>query len=175
MIPRLCLTAVAWLALATSSHAQLRLPAVFGDHMVLQQETVAPVWGWDEPGQRVCKFFECLSGDTEFTCPLNTTDAVSGAAAASAARLAQASWTRDSVVWSSTHLDDDACPPAPDHSLGYVWAVYSGYDIFSSNPDGRELVPLTDTPGYDAEATVCPVDGSIVFTSTRIGTWPPTR
>lgn len=53
MIPRLCLTAVALLALAASPCAQLRLPAVFGDHMVLQQATVVPLWGWDEPGQLV--------------------------------------------------------------------------------------------------------------------------
>ena len=31
------------------------------------------------------------------------------------------------------------------------------------------MAQLTQNPGYDAEATICPVDGSIVFTSTRDG------
>lgn len=31
----------------------LALPAIFSDHAVLQQETILPVWGWDEPGQEV--------------------------------------------------------------------------------------------------------------------------
>ena len=75
----------------------------------------------------------------------------------------------DRVVYSSTHLGGDSCPPPPDHSQGYVWALYGSYDIFSSKPDGSDLVALTDHSGYDAEATVCPVDGSIIFTSTRDG------
>jgi sialate O-acetylesterase len=31
----------------------LRLPAIFGDNMVLQQEQALPVWGWCAPGSRV--------------------------------------------------------------------------------------------------------------------------
>ncbi|MEO0587464.1 MAG: sialate O-acetylesterase [Planctomycetota bacterium] len=33
--------------------AQLRLPALFGDHMVLQRDKPAAVWGWAEPGDSV--------------------------------------------------------------------------------------------------------------------------
>ena len=33
--------------------AQLRLPALFGDNMVLQRNTQAPVWGWAYPGTDV--------------------------------------------------------------------------------------------------------------------------
>src|SRR5438034_2195099 len=54
-------------------------------------------------------------------------------------------------------------------SQGYVWALYDSYDIFTAAPDGSRLRRLTDTPGYDAEGTVCGRDGSIVFTSTRDG------
>jgi len=73
------------------------------------------------------------------------------------------------ILYSSTHLADPQCPPRPDYSKGYVWAVYSGYDIFTANPDGSDLQQLTHTPGYDAEATIS-VDGKkIVFTSTRNG------
>jgi len=51
-----CLSAVltAWMMLsATAATAEVRLPAVFGDHMVLQQRTSAPLWGWAQPGQRI--------------------------------------------------------------------------------------------------------------------------
>jgi len=76
--------------------------------------------------------------------------------------------TRD-VIFSSTHLAGPACPPRPDQRQGYVWAIHPAYDIFRASRDGTNLRRLTDTPGYDAEATVCPVDGSIVFTSVRDG------
>ncbi len=73
------------------------------------------------------------------------------------------------ILYATTHLDSPDCPPSPDYSQGYVWALYPGYDIVSVRPDGSDLVRLTDTPGYDAEATVCPVDGSVIFTSVRDG------
>ena len=73
------------------------------------------------------------------------------------------------VVFSSTHATEEACPPTPDRSRGYVWPIYDSYQIYSAALDGSDLQALTDTEFYDAEATVCPVDGSIVFTSTRDG------
>jgi Tol biopolymer transport system component len=73
------------------------------------------------------------------------------------------------VIYASTHLGGEACPAKPDHSQGYVWALYDSYDIFRANADGSNLRRLTDTPGYDAEGTVCKKDGSIVFTSVRDG------
>lgn len=33
--------------------AQLRLPAIFGDHMVFQRNSQAPIWGWSHPGADV--------------------------------------------------------------------------------------------------------------------------
>jgi Tol biopolymer transport system component len=73
------------------------------------------------------------------------------------------------VVFASTHLGGAACPPRPDRSQGYVWALYDTYDIFRANADGTGVTRLTDTHGYDAEGTVCPKDGSIIFTSVRDG------
>src|SRR5579872_37174 len=37
--------------------AQLKLPAIVGDHMVLQQKQVNPIWGWDIPGTKVAVTF----------------------------------------------------------------------------------------------------------------------
>lgn len=74
------------------------------------------------------------------------------------------------ILYASTHLGGEACPPKPDMSLGYVWALYDSYEIFKKKADGTgELTRLTDSPGYDAEATVCAKDGSIIFTSVRDG------
>ena len=41
------------LALVPSLHAEVKMPAIFGDHMVLQQEQKVPVWGWADPGEKV--------------------------------------------------------------------------------------------------------------------------
>jgi Tol biopolymer transport system component len=71
------------------------------------------------------------------------------------------------IIYGSTHLGGDACPPKADQKQGYVWALYDTYDIFKANVDGSNVRQLTKTPGYDAEATVCPLDGSIIFTSVR--------
>jgi len=73
------------------------------------------------------------------------------------------------IVYSSTHASGLQCPVPPDRSRGYVWPIYDSYQIYSTAPDGSDLIALTDTDAYDAEATVCARDGAIVFTSTRDG------
>src|ERR1019366_8707238 len=37
--------------------AELKLPAIVGDHMVLQQKQANPIWGWDTPGTKVTVSF----------------------------------------------------------------------------------------------------------------------
>jgi sialate O-acetylesterase len=39
--------------LAGEAAAAVRLPNIFGDNMVLQQEMAVPVWGWAKPGEKV--------------------------------------------------------------------------------------------------------------------------
>jgi Tol biopolymer transport system component len=73
------------------------------------------------------------------------------------------------ILYASTHGSGAACPPKPDMSQGYVWALHPGYEIYKAKVDGSDLRRLTDSPGYDAEGTVCAKDGSIVFTSVRDG------
>ena len=73
------------------------------------------------------------------------------------------------IVFSSTHAASTECPVTPDFSRGYVWPIYSSYQIYTAALDGSDLQALTDTDAYDAEATVCAKDGSIIFTSTRDG------
>jgi TolB protein len=73
------------------------------------------------------------------------------------------------ILYSSTHLGDKQCPPRPDFSRGYVWAVYPAFDIFTAKPDGSDLKQLTNTPGYDAETTITLDGKKLVFTSMRDG------
>jgi TolB protein len=75
---------------------------------------------------------------------------------------------RHRLLYASTHAADTTCPPRPDYSQGYVWALYD-YDIWSADLHGNGLRRLTDTPGYDAEATISPDGRTIVFTSLRDG------
>ena len=75
---------------------------------------------------------------------------------------------RDRILYSSTFATDTACPPRPDFSKGYVWALYD-YQIYTAALDGSNLRPLTHHPGYNAEATISPDGKTIVFTSTRNG------
>lgn len=73
------------------------------------------------------------------------------------------------ILFASTHLGGVECPPSPDKSKGYVWGVFNAYDIFTANADGSGLLPLTQSKGYDAEATISPTGDKIVFTSSRDG------
>jgi sialate O-acetylesterase len=40
-------------ALSLAAQAELKLPAIIGDNMILQQKQVNPIWGWDTPGTEV--------------------------------------------------------------------------------------------------------------------------
>ena len=48
---------VALAVAASCAHADLKLPAIIGDNMVLQQKLANPVWGWDTPGTAVTVTF----------------------------------------------------------------------------------------------------------------------
>ncbi len=41
------------LGFTLAAHAQLRLPAIFDDHMVLQQQSPVPIWGWAHSTQEI--------------------------------------------------------------------------------------------------------------------------
>lgn len=73
------------------------------------------------------------------------------------------------LLYSSTHAANKECPPRPDYSHGYVWAVYPEYQMYYATDDGKIVRPLTTGPGYNAEATLSPDGKKIVFTSSRDG------
>ena len=73
-----------------------------------------------------------------------------------------------SIVYASTHKASATCPPKPDMSRGYVWSLFTGFDIFRTDLNGKNVKQLTSSARYDAEATIRK-DGTIVFTSLRDG------
>jgi TolB protein len=74
------------------------------------------------------------------------------------------------ILYASTYLGGKECPVEPSRTAGkYLWPIYDSYDIFTADLNGKITGQLTNTPGYDAEATVSPKGDKIVFTSTRNG------
>jgi TolB protein len=79
-----------------------------------------------------------------------------------------------SILFASTHLSPSTEAEAPkgpaySRSARYRWEFPETMDIFTALPDGKDLKRLTDTPGYDAEASYSPDGSHIVFTSFRDG------
>ncbi|MCA9030071.1 MAG: sialate O-acetylesterase, partial [Planctomycetaceae bacterium] len=56
------LTAV--MSVPNAVHAEVKLPAVFGSHMVLQRDAKLPVWGWADAGEKVTVSFRDQSVST---------------------------------------------------------------------------------------------------------------
>ncbi len=76
------------------------------------------------------------------------------------------------IIYASTHLAADSCPPVPDrkkYGNKYIWPIYSSFDIFMADLNGKIVKQLTDTKGYDAEGTLSPDGTKMVFTSVRDG------
>jgi dipeptidyl aminopeptidase/acylaminoacyl peptidase len=75
------------------------------------------------------------------------------------------------ILYASTHGGSRDCPPVPERRADgkYVWPIYPDYDIYVADLQGNIIDTLTQTPGYDAEATVSPNGDKIVFTSLRSG------
>lgn len=63
----ICFLCVISGAAHTSLAQDLKLPSVFGDHMVLQREMPVPVWGWGKPGETVTVAF----GDQSVSSPVD--------------------------------------------------------------------------------------------------------
>ncbi len=76
------------------------------------------------------------------------------------------------VIYASTHLGADTCPPLPDRTKygnKYIWPIYDSYDIFMADLNGKIVKQLTTFKGYDAEATLSSDGKKMIFCSTRDG------
>jgi hypothetical protein len=74
------------------------------------------------------------------------------------------------IIYASTHLNADTCPPNPPHVRGkYLWPLYPEFEIFIADLKGNVIKQLTNNNYYDAEAVVSPNGDKILFTSDRSG------
>lgn len=84
------------------------------------------------------------------------------------------SFTKDGahIIYASTHLSADSCPPVPDrkkYGNRYIWPLYESYDIFMADTNGNIVKQLTNSKGYDAEATLSPDGNKMIYTSDKDG------
>jgi Tol biopolymer transport system component len=89
-------------------------------------------------------------------------------------RTTCAFFTKDNkhIIYASTHLAGDACPPPIDkakYGNKYIWPIYETMDIFMADLNGKIVKQITKEKGYDAEATISPDGKTMLFTSTRNG------
>jgi TolB protein len=137
--------------------------------MTFGGENAEAYWSWDQS-----KLVLQVTGRLGFACDQITTMDADG----NGERLVSTGLGRTTcayflpgdrqIVYASTHHRAPECPtPAKADPGVYAWPLFD-YDIFKADADGSNLVQLTDTPAYDAEATIGP-DGTIVFTSARSG------
>ena len=89
-------------------------------------------------------------------------------------RTTCAFFTKDNqhIIYASTHLASSDCPPVPDRAKygnKYIWPLYRGYDIFKADLNGKIIKQLTNSPFYDAEATLSPDGRKMIYTSTKDG------
>jgi len=76
------------------------------------------------------------------------------------------------IIYASTHLGADTCPPVPDrkkYGNKYIWPLYDSYDIFMADLNGKIVKQLTTSKGYDAEATISPDGKKMLYTSDKDG------
>ena len=76
------------------------------------------------------------------------------------------------IIYASTHLGADTCPPVPDRSKygnKYIWPLYNSYDIFMADMSGKIVKQMTSAKGYDAEATLSPDGKKMIYCSDKSG------
>ena len=54
---------------ASIAHADVALPGIFSDHMMLQRDARVPVWGWAEPGEQVIEGKKVIVPSPEVESP----------------------------------------------------------------------------------------------------------
>ena len=76
------------------------------------------------------------------------------------------------IIYASTHMGADTCPPVPDrkkYGNRYIWPLYDTYDIFMADLNGKIVKQLTNAKGYDAEPTLSPDGKKMIYTSDKDG------
>ena len=76
------------------------------------------------------------------------------------------------IIYASTHEGGADCPPVPDRTKygnKYIWPLYSSYDIYMADLNGKIVKKLTNAKGYDAEATLSYDGKKMIYCSDKSG------
>jgi Tol biopolymer transport system component len=131
-----------------------------GKHIVFQRTNAKEGLNCDQifigkgpgPGQKF-EYKMVSTGKGRTTCPYFTKDG-------------------KHIIYASTHLGADTCPPVPDrkkYGNKYIWPLYDSYDIFMADLNGKIVKQLTSAKGYDAEPTLSPDGKKMIYTSDKDG------
>lgn len=128
------------------------------------------------PDERMIIFQATPTGETEYqiyTMDLDTRETHMVSTGKGACTCAYFHPSGERIIFASSHLDPTLGQPDANAEeggdSGYKWSFNEHMDIFVANPDGSNLVRLTDAPGYDAEGSYSADGSRIVFTSNRDG------
>ena len=76
------------------------------------------------------------------------------------------------IIYASTKNGADDCPPAVDRAKygnRYIWPLYASYDIFIADTNGKNEQQITNSEGYDAEATLSSDGQKMIYCSVKDG------
>jgi sialate O-acetylesterase len=165
LVHRSCLAGVLLFACASHACAEVKLPAIFGSHMVLQREMKVPVWGAADPGEQVTVSF---AGQTKTTAA-----GKDGKWNVTLAPMPASGDGRTLTVAGTNKVQFDdvlvgevwICSGQSNMVLSAVWTENGANEIKAANfPAVRMLtVPgvtaLTPQPSFDGKLTPAQYDG----------------
>ena len=76
------------------------------------------------------------------------------------------------IIYASTKNGADDCPPVVDRAKygnRYIWPLYASYDIFIADTNGKNEEQITNSEGYDAEATLSSDGQKMIYCSVKDG------
>ena len=156
-IPAFVSVAASFFCLGGHACADVRLPAIFGDHMVLQRDGVVPIWGWADPGEKVT--VEAGADRAEATAGKDGKWSVSLNRLAASGEPIEVTVTGKNKITFTDVLVGDVwvCSGQSNMELG-ARVVMSGEEIARSNHPGIRLftVPKWVAPAASDEMAPAP-------------------
>ncbi|MEI9999106.1 MAG: sialate O-acetylesterase [Verrucomicrobiota bacterium] len=145
----------------------MKLPALFGDHMVLQQEAKLPVWGWADPGEKVTVTIGSHTATTTASTDGRWRIELAPLPAGSAAQTLTFTGKNTLALQDVLVGDVWICAGQSNMAFGAMGAANGKAEVANANDPGIRLFWVTKL------ATLTPVDqiGATVPERPLYGTW----
>jgi len=152
------LTALLFAPLAALQAAELKLPSIFSDHMVLQSGKAVPVWGWADAGERVAVEFAGQSKSTTANADGKWTVKLDPLAASGESREMRLSTSNGETRVIRDVIVGEVWLGSGQSNLGVEMGKLPDYEkevATASNPLVREYMVIP-TPALDGPRDDCP-------------------